>query len=106
MALDHIGFDSKDYDEAVKFYEIVLKPLGGKKKMEIINDCFRAAGFGNQQPSFWIHGPPKGASSTRSSGPLHIAFAASSRKQVDLFYAAAINAGDFKSLREGSLIFY
>ena len=46
MALDHIGFDAKNYEAAVSFYEKVLTPLGNQKKMTIDHESGRATGFG------------------------------------------------------------
>lgn len=94
MALDHVGIHTKNFEESVTFFEKVLIPLGNKRKMDISNEHGRATGFGKYGPAFWVHGPPEGTAATESpSGSLHIAFAASSRAEVDAFYSAAIAAG-------------
>lgn len=61
-----------------------LAPLG----ITIISEFHGAVGFGkNGKPEFWLSADPIAQS------PMHIAFAAESRTQVDEFYAAALKAG-------------
>ncbi len=84
--LDHVGFAVKDYDRSKAFYEKALAPLGFSLLAEPAGE---AAGFGEEgKASFWIesHGRPV-------QGRLHIAFGVDSRKTVDAFYAAALEAG-------------
>lgn len=67
-----------------------LAPLGYTLIMEVKQDeaDAPAAGFGRDgKPDFWIGGEAGG------TGPLHVAFVAASRAEVDAFYAAAIAAG-------------
>eukprot|EP01039_Chlorochromonas_danica_P002183 gene2183-2383_t len=95
MAVNHIGIHVKNYEESLQFYEKVLPTLGNRKVMSV--DCVegRGTGFGTCHPSFWINGPPASAPADKEkvSGPVHIAFSASSRKEVDAFYASALEAG-------------
>lgn len=93
MALDHIGIHCKDYEGAVEFYDSILTTLGNKKKMSVESPQGRGTGFGKTAPTFWIHGPPVDAVETKPYGPVHVAFAASTRAAVDRFYEAAIAAG-------------
>jgi catechol 2,3-dioxygenase-like lactoylglutathione lyase family enzyme len=89
--LDHIGFAVRDYDRSKAFYLKVLKPLGYSLIMELSAEQTGGkshAGFGPEgQPQFWIGtGEP-------ITGQMHVAFAAKSRKAVDAFYRAALDAG-------------
>jgi catechol 2,3-dioxygenase-like lactoylglutathione lyase family enzyme len=81
--LDHIGMTVSDYARAKDFYTAALQPLGITLLMEFGSD---AAGFGRGKPHFWI--APGDA-----AGPIHIAFGAATRADVDAFYAAAMAAG-------------
>jgi len=94
MALiDHITLNVSDYPRAKAFYTKALAPLGVKPIMEFGEAC----GFGREQkPDFWIG---KGPTSFQTPAqiatitPLHIAFAARNRGEVDAFHAAALAAG-------------
>jgi catechol 2,3-dioxygenase-like lactoylglutathione lyase family enzyme len=81
--LDHVGLTVSDYARAKDFYTAALKPLGITLMNEFGSD---AAGFGRDKPYFWI--APGDA-----SGPIHVAFGAATRADVDAFYAAAMAAG-------------
>lgn len=87
--LDHIGLQISDYARLLAFYEKTLAPLGISVAMTIPEAAgVKGAGFGRDgKPDFWIwEGGP-------TAPHLHLAFAASSRAEVDAFYAAAIAAG-------------
>lgn len=84
MIIDHIGFVVSDYEKSKGFYTACLKPLG----IGIVMEVEGWAGFGkNEKPEFWF-GPHGDAQK-----PMHIAFTADTRKQVDDFYNAALAAG-------------
>ena len=84
--IDHIGIDVKDFAKSKAFYEKALAPLGYEKIKEFDFEG-GIAGFGiGGKPDFWI-----GKGGNRQE--IHVAFRATSRKQVDDFYAAAIAAG-------------
>lgn len=89
--IDHIGIVVRDYARSKAFYEQALAPLGSGLIMESTwheTGDAKHAGFGaNGQPQFWI------GSGVPRQGPLHVAFAARTRAQVDAFYQAAIAAG-------------
>ena len=89
--LDHIGLSVGDFARSQAFYTAALKPLELSLIMQMTPDQTGGgsyAGFGTDgKPFFWI------GDSKASSGPVHVAFAASSRALVDAFYAAAIAAG-------------
>jgi catechol 2,3-dioxygenase-like lactoylglutathione lyase family enzyme len=91
--LDHIGINVKDYARSKAFYEKALAPLGISLVMEFGNFC----GFGrNKKPDFWIG---MGQTTFQSEDqiklitPVHVAFVARSRAEVDAFYRAALDAG-------------
>ena len=84
--LDHVGFAVSDYDRSKAFYARALAPLG----LSLITEpAGQAAGFGiGGKPWFWVE-----AQGTPVRGRLHIALGADSRRQVDSFHAAALDAG-------------
>lgn len=85
MIIDHIGIAVSDYEKSLTFYTRVLAPLG----IFLVIEVEGWAGFGNNKDKaeFWF-GPDE-----KSQNPLHIAFLAESRQQVDKFHTAAIAAG-------------
>ena len=84
MIIDHIGFAVSDAEKSIEFYSKALAPLGIERIMEFEG----WTGFGkNGKPDFWFG---KGDS---PQTPMHIAFSADSREQVDQFYEAALAAG-------------
>jgi catechol 2,3-dioxygenase-like lactoylglutathione lyase family enzyme len=82
--LDHVTVNVGDFEQAKRFYEQALAPLGYSVQMEFAG----AAGFGTGAgiPDFWIGSSPE-------RGAAHVAFSASDRETVDAFYEAAIAAG-------------
>src|SRR5678816_4002669 len=82
--IDHVTANVGDVDEAKRFYEQALAPLGYSVQMEFPG----AAGFGSGEgiPDFWIGSSP-------DRGAAHVAFAAKDRASVDSFYEAATAAG-------------
>ncbi len=81
---DHIGIRASDGEASEAFFLRALAPLGVAVAMKGPHGM----GLGrNGKPSLWIYGaegPPS---------PLHLAFTAERRSQVDAFYRAAIEAG-------------
>ena len=89
--IDHTGYNVRDPKTSRAFYERALAPLGYTVLMEVPPEHTGGKvvlGWGvAPKPDFWTaEGEPQ-------TPRVHIAFAASSRKQVDDFYAAAIAAG-------------
>jgi catechol 2,3-dioxygenase-like lactoylglutathione lyase family enzyme len=87
--LDHIGINATDYAKSKAFYEKTLAPLGITAVMEYGLAC----GFGRDgKPDFWVG---QGATrfqtedQLRPITPVHVAFVARSRAEVDAFHAAA-----------------
>jgi catechol 2,3-dioxygenase-like lactoylglutathione lyase family enzyme len=84
MIIDHIGVAVSDYERSKIFFCKALAPLGIAMLMEVNG----RAGLGKSgKPEFWFgtHSP--------AQQPLHIAFLADNRGQVDAFYKAALAAG-------------
>lgn len=91
--LDHVSLQVSDIARSKAFYQKALGPLGA----EVIMELGTAAGIGRgRKPDFWIG---QGVTSFQRAEqiatitPVHLAFAARSRAEVDAFYAAAIAAG-------------
>lgn len=85
--IDHFGFSGTDYARSRAFYEQALAPLGVTVMMEFDTDDGKIAGFGDEEPFFWV-----GDGGTQG-GRLHICFKAKNRAEVDAFHAAAMAAG-------------
>ena len=84
MLIDHIGLAVADYDVSKAFYLACLKPLN----IELVVEIDGWAGLGRDgKGEFWF-GPDDIVQQ-----PMHIAFRADTRAQVDTFYAAALAAG-------------
>lgn len=81
---DHIGIGVTDFAASKAFFLHALEPLGVTVAMEGPSGI----GLGQKgKPSLWIF-PASG-----TPAPLHLAFAADNRKQVDQFHEAALRAG-------------
>ena len=85
--IDHVGIGVSDLARSREFYRHALTPLG-----------FAEIGpwrDGAQEVAFGLQEADDFAISTAYPGgaPVHVAFAADRREQVDAFYAAAIAAG-------------
>lgn len=80
----HTSLPVSDYQKAKEFYIKALAPLGYVNNMEY----GEAAGFmEGGHTSFWIGTNPKGVI------PLHVAFEAKNKEQVDEFYKVALESG-------------
>ena len=81
---DHIGIGVSDLRASKKFFLEALAPLGIGVVMEVSD----AVGLGQgRKPSFWL-----GTADARPI-PLHLAFTAENRAQVDEFHRRALTAG-------------
>ena len=89
--IDHIGITVADVPTARAFYEAALAPLSIAVVMVVTPEQSGGpafAGFGAAgKPFFWI------GSGGAASGPIHAAFAAGTRAEVDAFHRAALAAG-------------
>jgi catechol 2,3-dioxygenase-like lactoylglutathione lyase family enzyme len=82
--IDHFTLAVTDLPGAVKFYEKALAPLG----YSLLSAFEQYRGFGAAgKASFWLK------HAEVASKPMHMAFAAPGRAQVDAFHVAAIAAG-------------
>ena len=80
----HTSLPVNDYQKSKSFYTKVLKTLGYKQNMEY----GEAAGFNDgKNTDFWIGKGEKGVV------PLHVAFAAKNKKEVDNFHKTALKEG-------------
>lgn len=80
---DHIGFNVADAARSKAFYLAALAPLG----LGLLAEGEGWAVIGGPDGRLWIgaFGP--------SATPIHVAFRAATRAQVDAFHAAALQAG-------------
>ncbi|MGH3128484.1 MAG: VOC family protein [Gaiellaceae bacterium] len=80
VVIDHVHIRVQDAAVSVSFYKAVLEPLG----IPPIWESDRGAQLANLVVT---DGEPT------TSGPVHIAFVADSREQVDAFHLAGLGAG-------------
>ena len=88
--IDHIGISISNFEDAKSFYDLALAPLGASLLHEVPLEYTggeRVGGYGRDRPTFWI------GESDVQTPPVHVAFTADDRQQVDAFYEAAIAAG-------------
>lgn len=82
--IDHTGVHASDLTKSKAFYRAALAPLGYAVIMEFED----GVGFGvPPKPDFWMGHADAGIA------PIHVAFRADTRAQVDAFYKAAMAAG-------------
>ena len=83
----HLGLSVSDLAKSKKFYIQALAALG----LKLVKEGERYARFGldNGRTMFYIYIEKRAT----SSGPVHIAFEAETRSQVDEFYKAGLAAG-------------
>lgn len=86
--LDHVTLRVRDIDATASFYAAALKPLGYVLSVDQTFGPVRVVGFGrNGKVDTWF------TSDRPASGPVHIAWRAGSRAEVDAFHAAAMAVG-------------
>ncbi len=89
--IDHVGLMVLDFARSRAFYAAALAPLGYAPLADVSREetgSYEGTGFGAEgRAKFWI------GNGARAGGPVHVAFAAKSRADVDRFYDAAIAAG-------------
>ncbi|MEO7326391.1 MAG: VOC family protein [Dokdonella sp.] len=89
--INHLGFTVSDLRRSRAFYVQALAPLGFGVVVDVTREqtgSYDGSGFGPPgRAQFWI------GTGDRHSGPVHVAFEATSRTAVDAFYDAAIAAG-------------
>src|SRR5215469_1819490 len=86
--IDHASTGVADVARSAAFYDVALRALGLRRSMQIPPDTgVDAVGYGVEYPIFWID------RFHPHSAKFHVAFAATSRAEVDAFHAAALKAG-------------
>ena len=89
--IDHTGVSVSDFARSKAFYQQALAPLGYVLMLEFpasVTGGTDVAGFGEPpKPDFWL------SRGTPNQPPIHIAFRAANRAQVNAFYQAAMAAG-------------
>ncbi len=88
--IDHAGLSVSDFEAARKFYDAALAPLGSSVLTKVPIEFTGGRhiwGYGRDRPVFWL------TEGEKQIPPVHFAFTASSRDEVDAFYAAAIATG-------------
>lgn len=97
--IDHMGVAVRDLQVSKAFYDAAFAPLGVAVVMSVgAEETGSTAfiGYGPTadrrdiqagKPSFWVSQGPA------PTGPMHVAFLAADRAQVDAFHAAALAAG-------------
>jgi len=86
--IDHMGFKTRKNAAARAFYDAAFGVLGGGVKMEVPKEPtggMVVVGYGRDHPVFWL-------AEADSAAPLHVAFAARIRAEVDAFDKAAMAA--------------
>ena len=82
---DHVGLKVTNIEASVRFYSAALGPLGHV----LSSQDAAGAGFGPPgAPALWLHRVEKFAGQG-----VHVAFRASNRAAVDVFYKRGIEAG-------------
>ena len=86
--IDHTGIGVEDIGRSAAFYDAALGALGLRRAMQLPEgEGTDGIGYGAEYPIFWID------RFHPHSVRQHVAFAATSREQVDAFHAAALEAG-------------
>jgi catechol 2,3-dioxygenase-like lactoylglutathione lyase family enzyme len=92
--LDHVALEVSDLARAARFYDAIMRPLGGRR----IVDSPDGIGYGRDRPDLWImprtadgarHATGNGASPARG----HVGIAAAGRRAVDAAHEAGLAAG-------------
>jgi catechol 2,3-dioxygenase-like lactoylglutathione lyase family enzyme len=84
--LDHVALEVADLDRAARFYDAIMRALGGRR----IVSSPDGIGYGRDRPELWVL--PAGAAA-RPPGGGHPAIAAVGRRAVDAAHAAGRAAG-------------
>lgn len=90
---DHIGLKVRDLDASVRFYSAALGALGH----ELASRDDSGAGLGpHGAPALWLYATPG-----KQVPGTHVALRATSRAQVEQFYAEGLKAGGRDNGRPG-----
>jgi catechol 2,3-dioxygenase-like lactoylglutathione lyase family enzyme len=94
--LDHVAIEVADLDRSARFYDALMRPLGGRR----VVDSPDGIGYGRDRPELWIM-PRRGPSATKAGAARagdttrngHVAIAAFGRRAVDAAHRAGLAAG-------------
>jgi catechol 2,3-dioxygenase-like lactoylglutathione lyase family enzyme len=86
--LNHVSIGVIDVERSGRFYDAVLATIGAKRIMEHED----AIAYGKMFPEFWVQSPADGGKPETANGS-HFSFSATSKEEVDAFYAAALAQG-------------
>jgi catechol 2,3-dioxygenase-like lactoylglutathione lyase family enzyme len=92
--LDHVALEVADLDRSARFYDAIMRPLGGRR----IVDSPDGIGYGRDRPELWVM-PRRGVTPAGPRDPAqvvrkgHVAIAAAGRRAVDAAHEAGIAAG-------------
>jgi catechol 2,3-dioxygenase-like lactoylglutathione lyase family enzyme len=94
--LDHVAIEVADLDRSARFYDAVMRALGGRR----VVDSPDGIGYGRDRPELWIM-PRRGATATgngtagsrETARRGHVAIAAYGRRAVDAAHEAGLGAG-------------
>jgi catechol 2,3-dioxygenase-like lactoylglutathione lyase family enzyme len=95
--LDHVSIPAGDFERSARFYDAALAPLGLERIRTPELDGIRIADYGvGDVLAFSVGAPmevPPGGWAVSPLLGMHIAFRAMSRRSVDAFYTAGLEAG-------------
>ncbi len=83
--IDHVSIQVRDVPTSARFYDAVLKPMGGKRVL----DYGDRIGYGTEFPDFWIGATTTGGEAREA----HLAFTAPDRAAVIAFFDTAVASG-------------
>jgi catechol 2,3-dioxygenase-like lactoylglutathione lyase family enzyme len=83
--LDHVALEVSDLDRSARFYDAVMRALGGRR----IVSSPEGVGYGRDRPVLWLL--PAGAQARPPGG--HLAIVALGRRAVDAAHEAGLAAG-------------
>lgn len=86
--LNHISIGVRDIARAKAFYDAALKPIGYR----CLSESKTSLGYGADGVALWIGKAERPVAADMESG-LHFCFDAPTRKSVDAFHKAALEAG-------------
>jgi catechol 2,3-dioxygenase-like lactoylglutathione lyase family enzyme len=94
--IDHISIGVRNVAASKRFYDAALQALGYR----CLSDSAESLGYGAKAPALWVNAAGRPVPPDDRSG-LHFCFSAPSRKAVDAFHAAGLNAGGRDNGRPG-----
>jgi catechol 2,3-dioxygenase-like lactoylglutathione lyase family enzyme len=89
--LDHVALEVADLARAARFYDALMRALGGRRIVE----SAEAIGYGRDHPELWIMARPSAPDGAPGPAPGngHVALTAVGRRAVDAAHEAGLAAG-------------